>query len=160
MKKSLTNKQEKFVQGLVKGLSQREAYKQSYNAFKMKDETIDNKAYILFKRDDIRARYEELNSKVIEKFEKKTIADATEIMEFWTKVVRGEENDYTISQEQEPVIGEDGKKKGYRTLTKVIPVPPSIKDRNKSAELLSKRYGLDKKEVENKEEEGVKISWD
>lgn len=57
---SLTAKQEKFIQGIVSGLSQREAYKQAYNTNKMKNETIDNKAYILFKKDEIRARYNEL----------------------------------------------------------------------------------------------------
>ena len=58
--KNLTPKQEKFVQGLIKGLSQREAYKQSYNAGNMKPATIDNKAYALYKKDEIRARYDEL----------------------------------------------------------------------------------------------------
>ncbi len=57
---SLTAKQEKFIQGIVSGLSQREAYKQAYNTNKMKNETIDNKAYILFKKDEVRARYNEL----------------------------------------------------------------------------------------------------
>lgn len=59
---SLTPKQEKFVQGIVSGLSQREAYKQAYNAANMKETTIDNKAYILFNKDEIRARYEEIIS--------------------------------------------------------------------------------------------------
>ena len=57
---SLTPKQEKFIQGVVSGLSQREAYKQAYNAAKMKDNTIDRKAYELFNKDYIRARYNEL----------------------------------------------------------------------------------------------------
>ncbi|MDU6856089.1 MAG: terminase small subunit [Clostridiales bacterium] len=58
----LTPKQEKFVQGIVSGLSQREAYKQAYNATNMKETTIDNKAYMLFNKDEIRARYEEIIS--------------------------------------------------------------------------------------------------
>lgn len=58
---SLTPKQEKFIQGIVSGkLSQREAYKQAYNATKMKDETIDAKASALFKEDKIRIRYDTL----------------------------------------------------------------------------------------------------
>ena len=60
---SLTPKQEKFIQGIVSGkLSQREAYKQAYNATKMKDETIDKKASILFSKGEIRGRYEQLIS--------------------------------------------------------------------------------------------------
>ena len=60
----LTAKQERFVQELIKGKSQREAYKAAYNAERMKDSTIDNKAYILFKRGDIRARYDELMDEI------------------------------------------------------------------------------------------------
>ena len=37
----LTAKQEKFVQELIKGKSQREAYKEAFNCKNMKDETID-----------------------------------------------------------------------------------------------------------------------
>ena len=55
---SLTPKQEKFIQGIVSGkLSQREAYKQAYNATKMKDETIDNNAYKLMQNNEVLTRY-------------------------------------------------------------------------------------------------------
>lgn len=56
----LTAKQEKFVQGLISGLSQREAYKQAYNAERMKDTTIDNNAYKLMQKNDILTRYAEI----------------------------------------------------------------------------------------------------
>ena len=64
---SLTTKQELFIQGLIKGYSQREAYKMAYEADNMKNETIDSKASILFKTEKIRARYEELKSELKEK---------------------------------------------------------------------------------------------
>lgn len=57
---ALTAKQEKYVQGLVAGLSQRQAYKEAYNTERMKDNTIDNKASKLFKGNEIRARYNAL----------------------------------------------------------------------------------------------------
>ena len=57
---SLTTKQELFVQRLIEGYSQREAYKQAYNAENMKDETIDKRASELFSKGDIRGRYKEL----------------------------------------------------------------------------------------------------
>ena len=56
----LTPKQEAFVQALIAGKSQREAYKEAYNAANMKDKTIDEKACVLFKTDKVRKRYEEL----------------------------------------------------------------------------------------------------
>ena len=57
---SLTTKQEIFVQRLIEGNSQREAYKFAYNAENMKDETIDKRASELFSKGEIKGRYEEL----------------------------------------------------------------------------------------------------
>ena len=56
----LTTKQEKFVQGLVSGLSQRKAYQQAYNTKRMKDATIDNNAYKLMQKNEVLTRYNEL----------------------------------------------------------------------------------------------------
>lgn len=57
---NLTPKQEKFVQGLISGLSQREAYKQAYDCENMKDTTIDSRASKLFKEYKVSTRYNEL----------------------------------------------------------------------------------------------------
>lgn len=83
---NLTIKQEKFVQNIVKGMSQREAYKNSYNAKNMADDTIDNKACNLFKQDKIKARYEEL----VRRLEDETIMTAKERMIWLTKVIKGD----------------------------------------------------------------------
>lgn len=57
----LTTKQEKYVQGLVGGLSQREAYKQAGYATEGKsDNTIDANASRLFKNSKVLTRYNEL----------------------------------------------------------------------------------------------------
>lgn len=57
----LTTKQEKYVQGLVAGLSQREAYKQAGYATEGKsDNTIDANASRLFKNSKVLTRYNEL----------------------------------------------------------------------------------------------------
>ena len=82
----LTAKQEKFVKNLIKGMSQREAYKNSYNAKNMKDKTIDNKASKLFKKDEVRARYEKLQ----EKAEDKAIMSAIERKKWLTQIINGE----------------------------------------------------------------------
>lgn len=65
----LTPKQEKFVRNLVSGMSQYNAYCNSYNAKNMKRSTIDRKATALFGKDTIRARYNELINKANEKVE-------------------------------------------------------------------------------------------
>ena len=56
----LTVKQEIFVQRLIEGNSQREAYKFAYNCENMKDESIDVEASKLFNSPKIIQRYEEL----------------------------------------------------------------------------------------------------
>ena len=57
---NLTQRQEKFVRALIAGKSQRQAYKEAYNAANMKDKTIDERASVLFKNDKIKTRYNEL----------------------------------------------------------------------------------------------------
>lgn len=62
MASRLTIKQEKYVQGLIEGLSQREAYRRAYPNTKMKDKTIDEEASKMLKNPKISQRYEELIS--------------------------------------------------------------------------------------------------
>ena len=64
---SLTTKQAIFVQRLIEGYSQREAYKFAYNCEKMKDESIDIEASKLFNNPKISLRYQELLDEYKEK---------------------------------------------------------------------------------------------
>lgn len=57
----LTTKQELFVQNLVAGQSQRQAYRKAYpSAKKWKDNVVDNKASELLKNGEVLVRYREL----------------------------------------------------------------------------------------------------
>ena len=57
----LTSKQEKYVQGLVAGLSQRQAYREAYpNSIDWKDRTVDSRASELLKKSNVLGRYNEL----------------------------------------------------------------------------------------------------
>lgn len=112
----LTIKQEKFVQNLIKGMSQREAYKNSYNASKMKDEVIDNKASELFKKSEIRVRYEELAKKL----EDNAIMNAKERMKWLSKVVQGEVKEIV------PMIVTD-KDGNTRTIEQEVPSKLKVK---------------------------------
>lgn len=57
----LTTKQELFVQQLVAGQSQRQAYRKAYpSAKKWKDNVVDNKASELLKNGEVSVRYREL----------------------------------------------------------------------------------------------------
>lgn len=74
MKDKLTAKQEKFITNIIKGMSQREAYKDAYNAENMKDESIDCNACKLFNDAKIKQRYEEL----VKELEKEAVMTALE----------------------------------------------------------------------------------
>lgn len=80
----LTNKQELFINYLLQGLSQREAYKKAYKA-KYKDSAIDNMASKLFNTPKVYTRYTEL----MEKATKKAIMSAEERMEWLSGVIKG-----------------------------------------------------------------------
>lgn len=98
----LTIKQEKFVQNLIQGMSQREAYKNSYDAKNMKDETIDKKASGLLKQEKIRGRYDELLGKI----QDKAIMSAEKRMKWLTGVINGDVKDtvyHNVNGENIPI---------------------------------------------------------
>ena len=77
----LTDKQERFVQELVKGKSQREAYKVAYSDCKASDKTIDEYACRLIKQDKVLARYRVLHDRLMEEAEKECIISAKEVLQ-------------------------------------------------------------------------------
>ena len=81
---NLTPKQEKFIQNIVSGMSQRQAYKDAYNAENMTDESIDVEACKLFNDTKISLRYQEL----MEELKGKAIMSAKERMIWLTDVIR------------------------------------------------------------------------
>lgn len=119
----LTAKQEKFVRNLIEGMTQREAYKNSYNAENMTDKTIDEKACILFADDKIRARYNELQDQLA----KMSIMTAQERLIYLTEIVK----DIQGEQITEVVDGE------------VIQhtVPASIKNKLSAIDIMNKMQG-------------------
>lgn len=132
----LTEKQEKFISGLLRGLSQREAYKQAYNASKMKDKTMDENACKLLKNTKVAARYNQLRNEIIKKAEEETILSAHQIMEYWSSVVKGKTKSSVVVIEAQ----EDG-----TTQAREMHKTPDEKEKLKASELLAKYYGLDKK---------------
>jgi len=76
----LTDKQEKFVLGLIEGKSQREAYKAAYNTSKMKDKTIDERASRLFNECKVNARYNELHDRLVNEAADEAIVTGKEVL--------------------------------------------------------------------------------
>ena len=89
---SLTTKQEIFVQRLIEGYSQREAYKFAYNCEKMSDNSIDVNASKLFNNAKVSLRYEELKSELKQKMFY-TVEKANEDLE-WIKLKAKEDIEY------------------------------------------------------------------
>ena len=89
---SLTTKQEIFVQRLIEGYSQREAYKFAYEASSMKNETIDKRASELFSKGEIKGRYEELKNELKQKMFY-TVEKANDDLE-WIKLKAKEDIEY------------------------------------------------------------------
>ena len=119
----LTAKQEKFVRNLIKGMSQREAYKNSYDAENMTDKTIDENACRLFSDSKIKARYQELQ----ERLDKATIMSAQERLEYLTEVIMGLQCEKTIQVVNGEAIEVD--------------VPASIKNKLSAIDLMNKMQG-------------------
>ncbi len=149
----LTEKQKRFCDYYIETCNATESYKRAGYSWG-NDNVAGVEANKLLKNPKIRGYIDEfLGNMGIER-----VASAEEILEYWTRVMRREEFDVTVVQEQKPVIGDDGKKKGYETVSRSMDIPPSIKDRNKASEMLAKIYGLDKQR-ETKEAGGIEIIW-
>lgn len=70
----LTDKQEIFIQQLLKGKSQREAYRTAYpTSRKWKDDSVDCEASKLFHSTKVSQRYQELKKEIEEEHKKKNL---------------------------------------------------------------------------------------
>lgn len=126
--KGLTPKQENFCREFIKCGNASEAYRKAYNCDNMKPETINVKACELLKNGNIMVRVQELDK------EKKNeaIADAQEIQETLTRLLRGEINEECVAVES---IGD------YQSRATIIEKQVTPKDRIKAGETLAKMRG-------------------
>lgn len=79
----LTPKQEKFVQGIIEGLSQADAYRAAYSCKRMTDKTVYETASKLMADPKIAARVQELRDKIASK----SIMTAQQRLEWLTSVI-------------------------------------------------------------------------
>lgn len=85
-RKNLTQKQEAFCRLVSKGNNLSDAYRGSYNAAKMKENSIHRKASEVHALPAIRARIAELAKKI----EEETVADRLELLQIATTIARGD----------------------------------------------------------------------
>lgn len=135
----MTDKQKRFCDEYLIDLNATRAYKVAYPTVK-KDKTAKAAASRLLTNANVKKYIDER----LEELHSQKTADAQEVLEYLTSVLRGE-------SEAEEIVVEgcgDGVSEA-RTMRK----RPSEKDRLKAAELLGKRFGLytDKMELEAKD---------
>jgi phage terminase small subunit len=85
----LTAKQEVFVQNLVTGMSQADAYRSAYNTKKMSDNAIYREASLLMDNPKVSQRYREL----VDQTAKVSIMTAQERLEWLTGLIKDPEMD-------------------------------------------------------------------
>ena len=83
----LTAKQEKFVQNIIDGMSQADAYRNSYDTKRMTDKTVWEKASRLMSDDKVKARLQELRDRLAGE----KIMTAKERLEWLTSLIMSEE---------------------------------------------------------------------
>ncbi|MFQ5106247.1 terminase small subunit, partial [Clostridioides difficile] len=114
-----------------------EAYKKAYKNNNQR--TSESNGSRLLSNDKVKNYIDER----LRQIESKRIADAKEVMEYLTKILRNQE------QEEVVIVSENG--------PEIIKKDVSIKDRNKAAELLGKRYALWTEKVDLDGNVGVTI---
>lgn len=141
----MTEKQKIFADEYLIDLNATRAYRIAYPSVKKDEAARANASRLL-----TNANVKKYISDQLEKIHNQKTADAQEVIEYLTSVLRGESTSQEIVVEG---IG-DGMSKA-RTMEK----GPSEKDRLRAAELLGKRYSLftNKLEVSGLEEEKKKL---
>ena len=119
----LTPKREKFVQGIVEGMSQAEAYRSAYSCKNMSDNAIYREASELMKDPKVSQRVSELREKMMNE----KIMSAQERLELLTRIAKGEEPERVMRY----VNGE----------WTVLEVPASNKTRQTAIDLMNKMTG-------------------
>lgn len=104
----LTNKQESFVQELIKGSTQRQAYINAGYIIKTKAEkTIDENACRLLKTPPVAKRYAELRKKMIKRTEEKALMTADEIIAELVSIARDDISNYLDYRTEKVVAAHD-----------------------------------------------------
>ncbi|WP_243764957.1 terminase small subunit [Eubacterium callanderi] len=142
----MTEKQKRFADEYLIDLNGTRAYKVAYPRVK-NDETARANASRMLTNANVKTYIDEQ----LEKIHNEKTADAQEVLEYLTAVMRNEQT--------EEVVVVEGTGDGYseaRTMEK----DTSIKDRVKAAELLGKRYSLFTDKVDLNADMDLKITVD
>lgn len=119
----LTPKREKFVQGIIEGMSQAEAYRSAFSCKNMSDNAIYREASVLMKDPKISQRVNELREQLMQE----RVMSAQERLELLTRIAKGEEH-------EKGVRFVDGERIEFE-------IPASLKTRQTAIDLMNKMTG-------------------
>ena len=119
----LTPKQEQFVKNIIDGMSQADAYRNSYDTSRMSDKTVHEKASRLMADGKVKARLQELRDQMM----KPSIMSAQERLEYLTRVIEGAEPEKYVQFVNGEKFEED--------------IPPSIKTRLNALDIMNRMTG-------------------
>ncbi len=139
----MTERQKRFADEYIIDLNATRAYKAAYPTVK-RDETAAVNASKLLRNTNIKSYIDERLNKISDE----KIAKASEVMEYLTKTMRGED--------KEEVVAVEGHGDGFSSAC-IVEKAINIKDRIKAAELLGKRYGLFSEKLQLGGSVGVQI---
>lgn len=122
-KSMLTAKQEKFVQGIIEGKSQADAYRAAYNTKNMTDKSIWVNASQLMSDTKVTQRLTELRNQMM----KSSIMSAQERLQLLSRMASGEEPERIVQFV-------NGERVEYE-------VPASLKSRREAIETMNKMTG-------------------
>ena len=101
----LTVKQEKFVRAYVESGNATQAYMKAYSTKNMKQATINNNAYMLLNRSDIKASVKKLKDKL----SKKDIITKEEMLKTYAEMYRANPIDFvTVKSEDKTEVDKEG----------------------------------------------------
>lgn len=103
----LTDNQERFVQELIKGKSQREAYRIAYPNCKASDKTVDENACRLMNTSKVSARYNEIHDRLIQEAEDECIVSAKEVLQELKRIGFADIKDFLSFRTEKTVVSRD-----------------------------------------------------
>jgi hypothetical protein len=93
MSEHLTVQREGFVQDLLKGVTQRTAYKNNYSYKNKTDKSVDEAASRIFNDSKVHARYTELREAAVKIAEQEGLLSATQILQKLNDLILRNENE-------------------------------------------------------------------
>lgn len=135
----LTPNQEKFVQGIIEGKSQAEAYREAYPKQRSSDKTIWEAASRLMANSKVKARIKELRDQLA----KPSIMTAQERLEYLTRIITGTEPEKVAHVVEGELVE--------------FEVPPALKTKLNAIDIMNKMQGEYVQKVEAEVTNAVNI---